>query len=139
MPSFFQDLYREIDQLGDQDGRVTPAELQVALRDPALRERWSKLIGYHPTEWQAKSNEPKWSVLEDLLIENYETIKKQSGNSNTQLINNLLNCTRELFRHEKERIDNLVFWSELEGAMQINLPERVILPEQVYHFPYIIS
>ncbi len=128
MPSFFQDLYREIDQLGDQDGRVTPAELQVALRDPALRERWSKLIGYHPTEWQAKSNEPKWSVLEDLLIENYETIKKQSGNSNTQLINNLLNCTRELFRHEKERIDNLVFWSELEGAMQINLPE------QVYHF-----
>ncbi|MEO4049110.1 glucosaminidase domain-containing protein [Pseudomonas sp. CAU 1711] len=128
MPEFFQELYREIDKLGDKNGKVTPIELQSALRDPALRERWSKLIAYHPTEWQAKSNEPKWHVLEDLLKENYETIKKQSGNSNIQLINNLLNSTRELFRHEKERIDNLVFWNELEGAMQVTLPK------QVYHF-----
>jgi hypothetical protein len=128
MPKFFQELYREIDQLGDKNGKVTPAELQSALRDPALRERWSKLIAYHPTEWQAKSNEPKWSVLEDLLRENYEAIKKQSGSSNIQLINNLLNSTRELFRHEKERIDNLVFWNELERAMQVTLPK------QVYHF-----
>ncbi|WP_156480475.1 glycoside hydrolase family 24 protein [Aquipseudomonas alcaligenes] len=128
MPKFFQELYREIDQLGDKNGKVTPIELQSALRDPALRERWSKLIAYHPTEWQAKSNEPKWHVLEDLLRENYETIKKQSANSSIHLINNLLNCTRELFRHEKERIDNLVFWSELEGAMQATLPKRV------YHF-----
>ncbi|MDH1056825.1 glycoside hydrolase family 24 protein [Aquipseudomonas alcaligenes] len=128
MPEFFQELYREIDQLGDKNGKVTPTELQSALRDPALRERWSKLIAYHPTEWQAKSNEPKWRVLEDLLRENYEAIKKQSGNSNIQLINNLLNSTRELFRHEKERIDNLVFWNELEGATQVTLPK------QVYHF-----
>lgn len=127
-PKFFQELYREIDQLGDKNGKVTPAELQSALRDPALRERWSKLIAYHPTEWQAKSNEPKWSVLEDLLRENYEAIKKQSGRSNIQLINNLLNSTREVFRHEKERIDNLIFWNELEGAMQVTLPK------QVYHF-----
>lgn len=127
MPVFFQELYREIDQLGDKNGKVTPAELQSALRDPALRERWSKLIAYHPTEWQAKSNEPKWSVLEDLLRENYEAIKKQSGNSNIQLINNLLNSTRELFRHEKERIDNLVFWNELERAMQVTLSK------QLYH------
>jgi hypothetical protein len=104
-PDFYQTLYQQIDQLGNQDGKVTPDEIARALKDHKLRDRWSKLIGYHPTEWQAKSDEPKW-----------------------QKMNELLKDAPELLRHEKERIDNLVFWDELAGAMQ------VALPKQIYHF-----
>jgi muramidase (phage lysozyme) len=104
-PDFYQSLYQQIDQLGNQDGKVTPDEISRALKDHKLRDRWSKLIGYHPTEWQAKSDEPKW-----------------------QKMNGLLKDAQELLRHEKERIDNLVFWDEMSGAMQVGLPK------QVHHF-----
>lgn len=104
-PDFYQSLYQQIDQVGNQDGRVTPDEISRALKDHKLRDRWSKLIGYHPTEWQAKSDEPKWLKMNELLKD-----------------------SPELLRHEKERIDNLVFWDEMAGAMQ------VALPKQIYHF-----
>ena len=105
MPDFFQNLYLKIDQLGNKDGKVTADEISLALKNHKLRDRWSKLIGYHPTEWQAKSSAPKWQRLEELLKD-----------------------VPEVLRHEKERIDNLVFWDELAGAMQ------VALPKQVHHF-----
>ncbi|WP_339456192.1 M23 family metallopeptidase [Pseudomonas sp. EA_65y_Pfl1_P120] len=105
MPAFFQDVYSKIDAKGTEDGIVTSAELQAALRDPSIRSTWSKFIAYHPTEWQAKSSEPKWGRLKVLLKD----------------------CP-ELLKHEQERIDNLVFWDELSGAMQ------VALPKSVYHF-----
>lgn len=104
-PEFYQTLYQQIDQLGNQDGEVTPDEIARALKDHALRDRWAKLIAYHPTEWQAKSDEPKW-----------------------QKMNELLKDSPELLRHEKERIDNLVFWDEMSRAMQVGLPK------QIYHF-----
>lgn len=105
IPEFYQSLYLKIDQLGNKDGKVTPDEITNALKNVKLRNRWSKLIGYHPTEWQAKSSEAKWNPLDDLLKD-----------------------APEVLRHEKERIDNLVFWDELASAMQ------VALPKQVYHF-----
>lgn len=105
MPDFFQNLYLKIDQLGNKDGKVTADEISLALKNRKLRDRWSKLIGYHPTEWQAKSSAPKWQRLEELLKD-----------------------VPEVLRHEKERIDNLVFWDELAGAMQ------VALPKQIHHF-----
>ena len=105
MPDFFQNLYLKIDQLGNKDGKVTADEISLALKNHKLRDRWSKLIGYHPTEWQAKSSAPKWQRLEELLKD-----------------------APEVLRHEKERIDNLVFWDELAGAMQ------VALPKQIHHF-----
>lgn len=105
VPEFYQSLYLKIDQLGNKDGKVTPDEISNALKNTKLRNRWSKLIGYHPTEWQAKSGEAKWLPLNELLKE-----------------------TPEILRHEKERIDNLVFWDELASAMQ------VALPKQVHHF-----
>lgn len=89
MPVFFKDIYKEIDQLGDSNGTVSPQELKTALRDPDLRERWSKLIALHPSEWQAKSNDTKWQRLNILLKEN-----------------------PELLKHEQKRIDDLVFWDE---------------------------
>jgi len=105
MPDFFQNLYLKIDQLGNKDGKVTADEISLALKNHKLRDRWSKLIGYHPTEWQAKSSALKWQRLDELLKD-----------------------VPEVLRHEKERIDNLVFWDELAGAMQ------VALPKQVHHF-----
>jgi beta-N-acetylglucosaminidase len=104
-PDFYQSLYQQIDQVGNQDGKVTPDEISRALKDHKLRDRWSKLIGYHPTEWQAKSDEPKW-----------------------QKMNELLKDSPEVLRHEKERIDNLVFWDEMSRSMQVGLPK------QIYHF-----
>ncbi|AZC34257.1 EF hand domain protein [Pseudomonas chlororaphis subsp. piscium] len=103
MPKFFQELYKEVDSNGDNN--ITPGELQASLRDTAIRDKWSKLIGYHPTEWQAKSSEPKWARIKDLLKD-----------------------TPDLLKHEQGRIDKLVFWDELAGAMQVSLPK------QIYHF-----
>ncbi|MDA8486836.1 cell wall hydrolase [Pseudomonas resinovorans] len=103
MPAFFRELYNEIDQLGDSNGKVSQQELKAALRDPDLRERWSKLIALHPTEWQAKSDDAKWKRLEKYL-EN----------------------SPELLRHEKERIDNLVWWG---AATIIGFPNSPV----IYH------
>lgn len=89
MPAFFKELYNEIDSLGDANGEISPQELKIALRDPDLRERWSKLIALHPTEWQAKSSDTKWQRLNILLKEN-----------------------QELLKHEQKRIDDLVFWDD---------------------------
>lgn len=102
MPDFFQNLYLKIDQLGNKDGKVTADEISLALKNRKFRDRWSKLIGYHPTEWQAKSSAPKWQRLEELLKD-----------------------VPEVLRHEKERIDNLVFWDEMAGAMQVALPKQI--------------
>lgn len=104
-PDFFKTLYKQTDQLGNKDGNVTPDEIALALKNPKLRDRWSKLIAYHPTEWQATSDHPKWQRLKELL--------KDSPN---------------LLAHEQERIDKLVFWDEMERAMQVGLPK------QIYHF-----
>jgi len=105
MPTFFKEIYSKVDASGTKDGVVTPAELQAALRDPNIRSAWSKFIAHHPTEWQAKSSESKWNRLKDLLKD-----------------------SPELLKHEQERIDNLVFWDEMSGLMQ------VVLPKSVYHF-----
>ncbi len=59
------------------------------------------MVALHPTEWQAKSSDPKW-----------------------QRLNTLLRSNPELLKHEQDRIDNLVFWSELIPAD---------LPPVVYH------
>ncbi|MWV10838.1 hypothetical protein F3I62_01920 [Pseudomonas sp. R-28-1W-6] len=93
MPAFFKELYNEIDSLGDANGEVSPQELKTALHDPDLRERWSKLIALHPTEWQAKSSDTKWQRLNALLKDN-----------------------QELLKHEQRRIDDLVFWDEVKTA-----------------------
>lgn len=105
MPDFFKKIYSEIDSKGVADGNVTVEELQTALRDADLRSRWAKLIAYHPTEWQAKSSEAKWARLKELLVD-----------------------TPAVLKLEQERIDKLVFWDEMAGAMQ------VALPKSIYHF-----
>ena len=105
MPAFFQDIFSKIGIKSTEDGIAASAQLQAALRAPHRRSTWSKFIAYHPTEWQAKSSEPKWNGLKAMLKD-----------------------SPELLKHELERIDKLVFWDEMAGAMQL------ALPKSVYHF-----
>ncbi len=96
MTPFFQDICKEIDSKdngGDGDGKLSLPELRSALKDPVLSDKWSKLIAYHPTEWQAKGDDPKWQrLISDIL----------PGDAN-----------KALREHEKERITNLVFWDDV--------------------------
>lgn len=96
MTQFYQDLCNEMDSKengGDGDGKLSLAELRSALKDPVLSEKWSKLIAYHPTEWQAKGDDPKWQRLASEIL---------PGEAN-----------KALREHEKERITNLVFWDDV--------------------------
>lgn len=87
MPQFFKDLFKKIDK--DGNGDIDPAELTDALKNADTRDQWSKLIARHPTEWKFKSDNSKWSRLDKIL----EVAPKS-------------------LMHEKERIDNYVFWEE---------------------------
>ncbi|MCV2221328.1 glycoside hydrolase family 19 protein [Pseudomonas mercuritolerans] len=89
MPEFFQNLYRGLDRFGNNDQKVTPEDFPIALKNLDLRDHWSKLIAYHPTEWKSKSDSAKWARL-DTMLENYPSVLK----------------------HEKERIDSLIFWDD---------------------------
>jgi len=97
MPDFFKEIYNELDTLGNNDGNVTAEDLPIALKNVRLREHWSKLIADHPTEWKSKSDTSKWARL-DKILEDYPSVLK----------------------HEKERIDKLVFWDELSGDAKIS-------------------
>ncbi|WP_434709013.1 glycoside hydrolase family 19 protein [Pseudomonas sp. R1-1] len=94
MPAFFQDLFTKVDK--DQSGDVDPAELAEALKNPDTRSQWSKLVAHHPTEWKDKADAPKWSRLDTELAHAPKTLK-----------------------HEKERINNYVFWGDLKGKASI--------------------
>lgn len=85
MPQFFKDLFKKIDK--DGNGDVDPAELADALKDADTRNQWSKLIARHPTEWKFKSDNAKWSRLDKIL-----------------------EASPKSLIHEKERINNYVFW-----------------------------
>ncbi|WP_397449499.1 calcium-binding protein [Pseudomonas sp. NA-150] len=86
--NFYGELHAIADR--DGDGTVTPAELQKTLRNPAIRDRWSKVIPYHHTEWQLPSSDAKWQPLRDRLVSEPERL-----------------------RYANECIDNLVFWDQL--------------------------
>lgn len=101
-PQFFKDLFAKIDT--SHDGEVDPEELAKALKDTETRDQWTKLIAYHPTEWKDKADAPKWSKL-----------------------NQLLEASPKALKHEKERIDQYTFWSEVSGQDEIE-------SSQTYHF-----
>ena len=96
MATFFKDLYNDLDRLGNHDGEVTPEDFPEALKNVEMRDHWSKLIAYHPTEWRDKSDAPKWSRLAQMLENSPKVLK-----------------------HERARIDKLVFWSELSGKAEV--------------------
>ncbi|MEO8646151.1 peptidoglycan DD-metalloendopeptidase family protein [Pseudomonas sp.] len=89
MPPFFKKLYDDLDALGNHDQTVTPEDFPEALKDVEFRDHWSKLIAFHPTEWKEKSDSTKWSRL-----------------------NQILESSPDVLKHEKDRIDKLVFWED---------------------------
>ncbi|MPQ84276.1 DUF3380 domain-containing protein [Pseudomonas sp. MAFF 730085] len=93
-PQFFKDLFAKIDT--NHNGEVDAGELAEALKNAETRDQWSKLIAHHPTEWKDKADAPKWSKLDQLLEGSPKTLK-----------------------HEKERIDEMVFWDDLTGGAAI--------------------
>ncbi|MHC8384670.1 glycoside hydrolase family 19 protein [Pseudomonas sp. LB3P14] len=96
MPDLFKALYNDLDRLGNHDGKVTPEDFPEALKNIEMRDHWSKLIAYHPTEWKDKSEEPKWSRLAQILENSPKSLK-----------------------HESARIDKFVFWSKLSGRAEV--------------------
>ena len=104
---FFKALFERIDRVdeqGNKDGKLTAGEITAAYKDKLLGEQLRKLIGYHPSEWQGKSDSAKWQKLRRLL----------AGEAH-----------KTLLAHEQERIDKLSFWDEV--------PELKGKP-LVYHF-----
>ncbi|MDY7562159.1 N-acetylmuramidase family protein [Pseudomonas sp. 10B1] len=93
-------FYKHLHALADvnHDGNVSAEELRVTLRNPAFRNRWSKLITHHHTEWQTTADAANWQAFRDRLSHDPEWL-----------------------RHESERINNLVFWDEV--AEKVGLPE----------------
>lgn len=92
MPHFFKTLCDDVDRLGNRDGKVTAEDLPEALKNADMREHWSKLIAYHPTEWKDDSDTPKWARLHQFL-----------------------DASPQVLKHEKDRIDKLIFWDALSG------------------------
>lgn len=92
-------FYAQLNALADanHDGKLSANELRETLRNPEFRDRWSKLVVLHHTEWQSKSDSAKWQPMRDRLSNNPER-----------------------WRHASERIDNSVFWDEV--AQEVGLP-----------------
>ncbi|KAE9638366.1 hypothetical protein EJA70_31635 [Pseudomonas sp. PB103] len=90
LPPFFKKLFEKIDKNNNHE--IEAEELAEALKNLETRSQWSKLIARHPTEWNDKADQPKWARLSDIL--------KHSP---------------KLLEHEKERINNLIFWDKLSG------------------------
>ncbi|MGX0893187.1 hypothetical protein AB7M22_005195 [Pseudomonas sp. ADAK2 TE3594] len=102
MPQFFKDLFKKIDKNGD--GEVEPTELAEALKGAATRDQWTKLVAHHPTEWKEESGSEKWKRLDSLL-----------------------EVSKKLLAHEKERIDGYVFWDKLSD-------KSPVASGLIYHF-----
>jgi hypothetical protein len=101
-PQFFKNIFARID--ANHDGELDPGELADARKSAEIRNQWTKLIAYHPTEWRYKADAAKWSKLDQLLEDSPKTLQ-----------------------HEKERIDNYMFWADLgpQGGIETSL---------TYHF-----
>lgn len=71
IPPIFQEIYNKIDTGGENgsdvsDGKLQQSELKVALIDQEIRDQWSKLIAYHPSEWK-KDTAPLLARFKQLL------------------------------------------------------------------------
>lgn len=93
-PLFFRDLFAKTDI--NHDGEVDSSEMADALQNAETRDQWTKLIARHPTEWKDKAEAPRWSKLNQLLEASPKTLK-----------------------HEKERIDNYIFWNNVTALSAI--------------------
>jgi len=103
-PQFFQDIYQELLDTTLPDEPDTPAPergtsafnlaaLKFRLNDKLFREKWSKIIAKHPTEWEVDGDDDRWKHLKDI----FSVFKKKS----------------DIEKQERLRITKSVFWDDL--------------------------
>ena len=99
-------FYAQLNALADvnSDGEITADELRQTLKNPEFRDRWSKLVVRHHTEWQTQSDGASLQPFRDRLSDD-----------------------PELLRHESERIDKLVFWDEVAEKVGLPVDGQVLL------------
>lgn len=88
---FFKKLYQTI------TGVCAPPDrdkVRDVLTGQAYQSQRSKIVAYHPSEWKADSNNSLWSVLSLLLHK-----------------------APDRHAHEKERIDNCIWWDAVAGKV----------------------
>jgi len=107
LPDFFKNLYAQIDK--NKNGILEQNEIITALRTPAERKTWSKLIAKHPSEWHKSTIA---SIKE--LCSQWASIATDEN-------------TIPQIEHEKQRMD------KLEWMSQINASPNSIGPS-VWHF-----
>lgn len=88
---FFKTLYQKItDEAAPADREAS----RSALTGPDHQQSWSKIIARHPSEWKAKADDGLWAVL-----------------------NTILRNVPDRHEHEKERINQTVWWDEVSGKV----------------------
>ena len=62
-------FYAQLNALADvnSDGEITADELRQTLKNPEFRDRWSKLVVRHHTEWQTQSDGASLQPFRDRL------------------------------------------------------------------------
>ncbi|MGL4668326.1 MAG: hypothetical protein ACRCWR_10410, partial [Saezia sp.] len=126
LKAFFEEIIKKIDELGNNDGKVTANEVQQAYKDAEISEGLQKIVGYHPTEWQKNKIDPIEVIANRIKadIERKAEERQQCTEEQSRLapIENYHEAivkefagedTLNFLKREKERIGNLVFWDEV--------------------------
>lgn len=108
MPPIFQQIYNKIDTSGDK--KLDQNELKAALQNQEIRDQWSKLIAYHPSEWRTDTR---------AIIAKF-----------TQLLTNALAPS------EQQAKANKLLLQEIQRMTSLAFLEKVTppIPPMLYHF-----
>lgn len=108
MPAVFQQIYSKIDT--NKDGKLQPEELKIALQNEEIRDQWSKLIAYHPSEWKTDTR-PLLARFTQLLTNPLAPEEAQTK-------------AQALLVHETTRMNTLTFLEQIVPP----------IPPMLYHF-----
>lgn len=108
MPAVFQQIYSKIDT--NKDGKLQPEELKIALQNEEIRDQWSKLITYHPSEWKTDTR-PLLARFTQLLTNPLAPEEAQTK-------------AQALLAHETARMNTLTFLEQIVPP----------IPPMLYHF-----
>lgn len=108
MPPIFQQIYNKIDT--DGDGKLQQSELKAALQNLEIRDQWSKLIAFHPSEWKTDTK-PLLARFTQLL-------------TNPQASEEAQAAAKKLLVQETQRMNTLTFLEQVAPP----------IPPMLFHF-----